>query len=204
MASFDDLYDFVLPYLPGAEPGVVDLHINRALREFLTRTTVWREVFEFTTAAAASTYQLEPTQGRVSSILSVEIDGTPARVLPEERRGNPAPGRATHWYGLVPSLLNLYPTPAGEQAVRVEAALTLPLDGSVREFPTEVFQEHGESLAAGAIASMMQMPGKPWSQRDAAVTYGRAFGSAIRDTRAKLRDGGQPNQSTFRGPRFGA
>lgn len=205
LKAFDDLYDFILPYLPGAEPGIVDLHIRRALREFLTRTTVWREVFEFNTVADTPTYQLQPTLGKVGSVLGVTIDGVPVTSIPEHLRSSVMPaGVAQRWYGLLPEVISFYPVPAGVQAIKVEAAITLPVDGSLRQFPAEVYNEHAEAIAAGVIASMMQMPGKPWTQRDAALTYGRAFGSAIRDTRGKLRDGGQPNQSTFTGPRFGA
>ena len=54
------------------------------------------------------------------------------------------------------------------------------------EFPDEIFEEHGEAIAAGVISAMMLMPGKPWTQRESALTYGRTYGSAVRDTRGRM------------------
>lgn len=206
MATFDDLYDYVLPYLPGAEQGIVDFHIRRALREFLKRTAIWRQVIEFNTTAGVATYSLQPTEGVVSSVMDVRVDGRYAPPVPEDRR-DPyvAPGVPSGWYNLLPQVITLYPQPLGVVPVRVEAILTLPVDDTVRTFPDHVRDEHAESIAAGAVSGMMLMPGKPWSKAESAAVYGRIFGSAIRDTRGKLRDGGQPNQSTFVGARkFGA
>lgn len=205
MKAFNDLYDFILPYLPGAEQGIVDLHIRRTLREFFARTTVWRETFVFNTVGGVAAYRLQPSIGTVASVLTVEIDGKPTTAIPEDMRTNPAPGAAERWYSLIPETFVLYPSPSGVQAIRVDAAITLPVDGSLREFPDDVYNAHAESIAAGVISSMMAMPGKPWSQRESSLLYSRVFGSAVRDLRGKLRDGGQPNQSTFTSPRrFGA
>jgi hypothetical protein len=207
MATFDQLYDFTMPTLPGAEPGIIDFHIRRVLREFFKRTTVWREVFEFDTIVApvTTTYSLQPTSGTVAAVLRVDIDARYAPPVPEEKRDPHAlPGVPVGWYGLLPQVMTLYPAPNSIVPVRVEAAITLAVDGTDRNFPDEVFSEHAEALAAGVIGAMLMIPGKPWTKRDAAGTYSRIFGSAVRDTRGKLRDGGMPNQSTFTGPRFGA
>ena len=63
--------------------------------------------------------------------------------------------------------------------------------------PEEMITHYAEPLSAGVLAAMMGMPGKPWTQTQAAREYGRLFSGAIRTERGKLRDGGQPNQSTF-------
>lgn len=202
MATFNDLYDYTMPYLPGAEPGIIDFHIRRALREFFKRTTVWRESFQFNTLAPSPdpvpTYQLIPTGGaEVASVLSVVIaDRWCSSRAEEQRDPQVRPAKPDSWYNLLPQVIYLYPPPDAVYAVKIEAALTLPITGT-RDFPDNVMQEHCESIAAGAISGMMLMPGKPWSKTDAAATYSRIFGSAMRDLRSKLRDGGQPNVSTF-------
>lgn len=207
MATFDQLYDFVLPYLPGAETGIVDFHIRRTLREFFRRTTVWRETFEFDTALAgetyADTYQLTPSNGQVSSVLQVYLDGQQLGPVAEARRDPLAsPRKPAGWHALVPHVLTLYPAPDAEYPVKVTAAITLPI-GDVNEFPDSVLQAYAEPIAAGVIGAMLLMPGKPWSQSKAAPEYNRVFGGAVREIRGRLRDGGQPSHSTFIGPRFG-
>lgn len=198
MATFESLYNLVLPYLPGAETPIVDLHIRRALRDFFKRTTVWRERFEFDTTPAISSYQLQPSTGTVAAVMNVHVRGNYVHPVPEDKR-DPFRDAAepNGWFTLLPQVINMYPTPNVVVPVSVEAAITLPVEDTLRIFPDEILEEHGEAVAAGVISGMMMMPGKPWTQRDAAGTYSRIFGSAIRDTRGKLRDGGQPNQSTF-------
>jgi hypothetical protein len=203
--TFEDLYDLILPYLPGAEQAIVDLQICKALREFFKRTTVWRETFAFNTTIGADTYSLTPTAGEVSSTLLVKAQGNKIDPAPEQLRDpNAVPGPPRGWYSLIPRLLVLYPVPDAIYPISLTAVITLPIDGSLRTYPEEVHSEHAEAIANGVMGAMMAMPGKPWSKMDSAQVYGGAFGKAIRDTRGKLRDGGQPNQSTFRAPcRFG-
>jgi hypothetical protein len=208
--EFSALYDYTMPYLPGAEPAVIDFHIRRVLRDFFKRTTAWRLTFEFQTIPGQATYQLVPGTGKqVSSLLSVDVDTKGIGVVPEERRDrNVTSAKPYGWYQLLPQVLTLYPTPDAEYTVRVDAAITLPIEdeggSKVHTFPGEFFDEHAEAIAAGVISGMMLMPGKPWTKLDSGASYGRIFGAAIRDTRGKLRDGGQPNASTFTAPvKFG-
>lgn len=198
--DFDVLYDYVLPYLPGAEKGIVDFHIRRVLREFFKRTTIWRLQFQFVTTPGTSDYQLVPgaANQQVSSILSVDVDTKEVPVVPEDRRDrNATPGKPTGWYNTLPQLLTLYPTPDAAYTIRVNAALTLPIDTAERSVPANVINEYAEKLAAGVISGMMLMPGKPWTKLDVGASYGRIYGACLRETRGQIRDGGQPSASTF-------
>lgn len=202
MADFSRFYDLTIPYLPGAEIPIINHHTRKVLRDFLKRTTVWRQVFQFYTAGdGTSAYQLTPPAGVVGSILEVYINGSDraAPVVPEDRRYSAPPGVPAGWWSILPAVIHLFPAPNAVLPIKINAAMTLAIDGdaSTEEFPDEIFEEHGEVIAAGVISAMMLMPGKPWTQRESALTYGRTYGSAVRDTRGKIRDGGQPNQSTF-------
>lgn len=199
MAVLSDLHNHVVPFLPGAETTMIDYQSRRVLREFFKRTTVWREVFEFNTTAGVATYSLQPTAGIVAHVMQVFVDGKQAVPVPEDRRDMQAAAveKPTGWYSLLPQVLTLYPAPIGVVPVKVEAALTLDVAEAAPTYPDDVLNEHAEAIAAGVIGAMMLMPGKPWTQSEHGTMYSRIFGSAVRETRGKLRDGGQPNQSTF-------
>lgn len=201
---FSRLYDQVLPYLPGAEPAIVDSQIRKVLREFMKRTTICRQSFYLTTVAGVSAYRLEPTFGQVSSVLHVWQDcGSPLPNVPEEMLAPAADARPRGWYTLVPHIINLYPRPNAAYCYVVDAVITLKQDDT--QFPEELAEQYSEALAAGVLSMMYSMPGKPWSQPDAARASGRVYSGVIQSIRSSLRDGGRPNQSTFRGiVRFGA
>lgn len=202
---FSQLYDQILPYLPAAEIPIVDSQIRKAVREFMKRTTIERESFAFTTQVGVSDYRLLPSAGMVSAVMAVYLDpiAPPIPVIPEDRRLPAEPGAPRGWFTTVPDLLTVYPTPDAEYAVTCNAAITL--DQAATELPEDLVKHYGEAIAAGVLSLMMDMPGKPWSQPQAAKGYGRVFSGMIKTLRSNLREGGQPNQSTFRGvARFGA
>lgn len=206
---FSRLYDQVLPYIPGAELPIVDVQIRKALREFMKRTTLIRETFAFPTLQDAGNYQLTPTFGQVASVLQVFLDNNVGDEIELPVRGEDlryaglSSSQPNSWWTTVPSLLSLYPTPDAAYTISVIAAITLKQDDTV--FPEELVTNYAEIIAAGTISAMMAMPGKPWTQSAGSQSAGRTFSDGIKTIRGGLRDGGQPNQSTFRGiARFGA
>lgn len=205
---FSVLYDQTRPYLPGAEPGIIDAQIRKALREFMKRTTLIRETFAFDTIQDASTYQLIPSFGQVSSVLDVFYDDNAGneimlRPRPEEARYLRTPAQPDSWWTSIPDILTMSPVPDGVYTVSVRAVISLKQDDTT--FPEELYKHHAEALAAGVMALMYAMPGKPWTSSQNSKEAGRLYNGAIRTIRGNLRDGGQPNQSTFTGiAKFGA
>ena len=207
---FSTLYDQVIPYLPGAETGLVDAQIRKALREFMRRTTITRETFNFNTVVGADTYQLIPSFGEVSSIIEVrtgpvggEVSHMPLPVIPEEKRCQRDPGPPIAWHTTALDYLTIYPMPDDLYPFSVIAVVTLAQNST--DYPDYIQRHHAEAVASGVLSLMYSMPGKPWSQPQAAAAAGRMFNGEIRTLRGSLRDGGQPNQSTFRGAyKFGA
>lgn len=208
MLPYLDWYDHTLPYLPGAETGVLDFHIRKILREFLRRTTVWRETITLTPLVGSYSYALVPANpgAIVAAVLSVGDSGNMNHfpVLPENYR--PAPGyadasRPRGWYVQALPYINLYGAigPTGVQCV-----LTLTLEPGVLEFPDFLLNQYSDIIGAGIVASMMAMPGKPWTQFEVAQVHWRRYVNGMLALRAELRDGGQPNSGRFTGPRFGA
>lgn len=205
---FSRLYDQVLPYIPGAELPIVDVQIRKALREFMKRTTLIREDFVFPTLDGSPNYALTPAFGQVASVLRVFLDNNGTnRELPvrgeDLRYPNVDNNAPDSWWTSVPSVLTLYPTPNAAYSVSVVAVVTLKQDDTT--FPEELATNYAEIIAAGAISALMAMPGKPWTSSANSQAAGRTFSDGIKTIRGGLRDGGQPNQSTFRGiARFGA
>lgn len=211
MANLASFRNLTIPYLPGAEVGVIDLHARRCLREFFMRTTVWRQSVDFTTSAGNSDYRITmPTGQDVASILNVlrdpETGGEkkPLGKTTEVQRTSPhPPAMPRGWYYSLPQVVSVWPVPDGVYNLTAELAITLPIlyDGE-DTFPDDVFATYGEDIAAGIIGYMMGMPGKPWTQVQAGGGYVNRYENRIKTLRGKIRDGGSPNVSTARGPKI--
>lgn len=202
---FSTLHDQVVPYLPGAELGIVNSNIRKALREFMKRSAMFRETFQFNTTAGVSSYQLNATFGQVASLLSVTSPDFPRGmpVITEDQQIRRDAGSPRGWYTVIPQVLNIYPTPDAVYPVTADAIITLKQTDN--DYPEELLANHGEAIAAGVLSIMMGMPGKPWTSTNSAKQYGRVFNSEIKTVRGRIREGGQPNHSTFTAARrFGA
>lgn len=197
LVPFSAMHNLVLPFLPGADLPIVDNTIRKVVREWMKRTTCIRETFVFNTVAGVSDYQLTPTFGQVASIMAVWGDPSadPLKVITEELRRNAAPARPYGWWEMIPGVVKMYPTPDGVYPITVNAVVQLTQLQTT--MPEELVANYGEELANGVMAMMMSMPGKPWTQSKAAMDLARSFNGAIRTVRGKIRDGGQPNHSTF-------
>jgi hypothetical protein len=210
VASITSFLDLTVPYLPGAEAGVIRLHARRVLREFLKRTTVWRSDVTFQTLPNVEGYRITmPTGQDVATILNAwRIDDAgnpkPLGTINEAQRAFPrAAGQIKGWYFFLPQVVNFWPQPDMAYDVKVDIAVTLPIAYAGDDtFPDDVFATYGEDIAAGIIGYMMAMPGKPWTQVQAGGGFVQRYENCIKTLRAKLRDGGAPNVSTAHGPRI--
>lgn len=205
LVPFSALYDYIIPYVPGVEKPIVDSQIRKATREFMKRTTLFRETFSFPTIPGTSTYQLVPTFGQVASVIQAWIDTDMHDLKPAVEHKRPPVGarKPEAWFTTIPDMLTLYAQPDAVYTITVNAVVTLKIIDT--ELPRALALHHAEALSAGVLALLYSMPGKPWTQSDAAREAGRIYAGAINTIRASLRDGGQPNQSTFIGAaKFGA
>lgn len=195
--ALNTLYDQLLPYLPAVELPLLDSQIVKVARDFFKRTTVMRESFAFDTTAGTADYQLNPAYGEVASILEVRRTGsiTPLAVITESHRWPADSGQPTGWFALLPNMPTIFPVPDNVYPLQLAAVIRPKITDTT--LPSEVVDQYREELCAGVLAAMFAMPGKPWTQTQTAKEAGRMYAGAVKTVRATIRDGGQPNQSTF-------
>lgn len=198
MATFADMYDFVMTEIRGVETTVVDFNVRKVTRDFLKRTTMWREVLQLPMTVGATAYRLVPHNGGiVAGVLSVgtrdgKFDGMPG--LTENRLSAPGyaqqPGDATGWHSLYPNVIEFREAPTEAYTLPIAVYKTLSLDPQDDLIPDEVFDNYAEVLANGIKANLQAMPSKPWTDMTNAqlnnTLYARATNAAI----AALRRGG--------------
>ena len=196
-----ELYDHLLPYLPSVQTPLLDLQIRRTARDFFKRTTIWRDAVVVETEPGIRVYRLTPAEFRqtrpeVGSVLRVTRGSEQLPNIPEASRRYGQPnGRVCGWWSEVPGFIAFDPVPAERESLRVHVVLRPPL--TAEYLPADLIKPYVEEFSAGVISALYSMPGKPWTQGNAAAAAARVYNGAVNSIRALVREGGRPNVSTM-------
>lgn len=200
MAQFDELYDRVLPMCPGADFPLVNQQIRYVVREFLKRSTYWREVLPVVLAKGTQQVRITPAQdGDVAGILSITLYGhqRPLEKLSEswQRWGSHAtatqPREPCGYWHNTPSLVQFPDALDTDRTAAVVIYKTISQDPTREYIPDDLMEEWSDSLVAGTLARMLALPGRTWSNSNMAQIYAQQYTRDGYQARALLRGGGQ-------------
>lgn len=150
--TLDDLYPFVVPYVPELPLPTVDHHIKAAAQDFFRRTHAWWEDLDtITTTDDTTDYDLASpvTSALIDKVLSVDVEGREYAKACELGDG----------------VLTFHPddTPAAGQNMDVRAALVPKIvitTTTTWRLPTKL-DAYASDIAHGALASLYALiPGK--------------------------------------------
>lgn len=192
LIKYADLIDDVLPHLP-ADPSdpVTENAIKRTVIEFCAGSWIWRAFQDpVTVKAGVNTYDLEPDTGAdVSTVLAAELDGLPLkpRDLPtlnaEIPRWRTVSGTIKYFTQLDTESLILAPLP--DVTVTNGLTITLALQPSQAStgFPGWIYSQYIYALVDGAVARLMTMPNKGWTDVATGLDRRAKFENAIGNAR---------------------
>lgn len=180
MRQFSDLFPLIVPHVPGAPEPLIRAHCALAARQLCSNLRCWSEWLEPVQAQAPGTeYDLEaPLGAHVILVEAVTVNG---------RDGHLAAWRT---YKVDPALAG------GDLVVPVSHAVfrlggNVPPGAEIRlrvvleptrdavAVPDHVLDLYGEAIADGAIASLMLLPGQPFSNPQMAGVHAGAFVAAV-------------------------
>lgn len=191
-ASF---YPYVQPYVPGCPEIVIESHLQESAADFCAESEVWRYTIEPDyTSNGDSDYEIDVTKGTLlENIMYLYLDGNMMQRVSERhfkpavnKDGSAVKGTPTYFSMLDDNSIRLYPTPDQKYTFNGLGVLKPKLSATgVESF---IFDTHGRSIAAGAIARLAEIPNKEWSNPDLAmqhrIDYERKISNAKgRDTR---------------------
>lgn len=203
--AFSAFYDHLLPELKGITTAMVDLHLLHTARDFCERSSAWRFAFELSAVADEDTYDVSapelrsevvrPTKLTIDSVLLWDSDWMPGNQgdTPKYDRADP-PFALDILNGDLTLLEDEVPTAAGSQNIALVAALKPSF--SATTLPDFLKFQHLEALRCGTLARLMQMGGKPWTDRPLATKYDSDYARLVQiaataaqrgNTRAPLR-----------------
>ena len=181
MATIDQLYADMLPSLPGVPLPLLRSQFARAAQAFCARTKCWAAwTDEVTTTADGTDYDFElPPQAQVALIERATCDGNEMPV--ESWRAfcrSPEDAGSIQAVQSRDLLTFTLGRPMGPgRKIRLRVVLT-PV-ANAASYPDHLIQQYGDSIAAGAKALLMAVPGASFGNLQMAPIHAAAFEQSI-------------------------
>lgn len=203
----DHFRQAILARVPGITRDLVDIELRIVVSEFLTRTMLWRQEYEFTGAIGADSYIIPVAQAgvNIAAILDAHHGRTPLRL-----------GAAAGFYRElgVPRFISLrdartvrvWPSPQDvSENFRFTAALTVDMIDANPEtsfvLPYEVVP-YSNALMDGVLARLYSMPDKPWTSKTLMEDHRRLYRRGMSEARLAADEGRVRGAANWRFPRF--
>lgn len=204
--KYSDLLDDVLPNL-AADPSdpVTEYAIKRSVIDFCAGSWIWKHLPDaLDVTAGESTYDLEPLPATdISVVMDGECNGVPLTNKALEWLNKEIPGwRSTrntpkYFTQVDTEQVILAPVPDANLTAGLSLVLALQPSQNSTGFPKWIANQYLYALADGAIARLMLMPNKPWTDLANGQDRRTKFDAAIANARANAVAGlGRASQRT--------
>jgi len=188
VVAWDKFYTQVQPYVPGCPEIVMDEHLRRAAVDFCARSEVWRfDIEPRQTFPGVSDYYLDtPNHGRLEDVTHLFLEGRRLdRIADLYEQPNPqVPDTRPDAYAVyMGGALRFFPTPDREYAFQGAGVLRPAQTATgVEDF---IFETYGSDIICGAVASLLEIPNKEWSNPEASLYYRSRFHRAADDAKGR-------------------
>lgn len=174
MKSLEVFMPFIMPVARGVALPAAFHAVRKASREFCRRTRLWRggDSFQVTPEQCASI--AVPYGAELFEIERVDFNGSMLEPVSLEWLDDHYPNWAKETAGspsyvtqLAPSTIAVVPTAAGCVTMR----LTLMPNNETMDVPDFLADKYAEIIATGALASILMLPGNPFTSPQLAQYY---------------------------------
>jgi len=183
-AGVDDFLPYVAPYAINCPTMLVESFIRQAMDNFCQDTGVWSEWIDVTTTADTPEcllISIASPAGQIYSVAQV-VNSAGQRLRKGVGRTFPDLGVPIAYKQNSEEEITFYPTPKEEYAFQV--FVFLKPDPVTPVIPDELFDKYQDTIVAGAVAKLLRMPGKTWSDRTSALDFEMDFNNG--KTKAKM------------------
>lgn len=210
LTHLKELYDEVLPHLPGITLPFAMHHIRLAAMEFCSKTRAWNFISDPLNIVAGDPLIL--TESNVNSaepvaVLQVWYKDAPLGPLDEHGQDGLRTAQADtpyRWSGLPNAVgINLWPTPNASEAGVVKMRIALRPKRTADYIDADIYNQWYPTLADGAKARMFLVPKKPYTDINMARISRAEFLRGVADARWKKAMGYTPAVSAAVPPPFG-
>lgn len=203
--KWEDAADLILPDVRDCPWPMAKSRLILAARDFCSRTSAWRiELDPFKSIAGVAEYPelIESRQMEVVRVLRayfgekklVPVNPGAFFALRVERQRVGPPEFMT----VRGDAILLHPAPS-ESGVEILVEATFKPSLTSTTFPTELWNQYGETIADGAKARLYKSPGKPYTDLNMAAVAAGDFNAACGKARARIDRGMSTPRQRVRG-----
>jgi hypothetical protein len=181
--QYTDLFDEVMPELPGAQVPMVTNAIRNSVIAFCNGSDIWRQWLDpIDVVAGNNTYDIATDAGTdLVTLLSVKFDAHTLSPRNEDAlnhwhsRWRTELRRPQHYMMQDQNSFIVACVPPDNLPGGLLLSVSLQPARTSTSFPAWIYGQYWEGITAGAKARMMKMPEKPWSNPQAAAMYQASF-----------------------------
>ena len=178
MKPIDDFLPLILPRAPGCpEPIAVDA-IRQAAIEFCERTRIWRDTDQFMADEFGDIFA--PAQSVIHQIEDARFDGHRLTTVSVQDLNERYPDYdwATQSGDQPKYITQIHPNtvkivPAWEGMITM--TILLKPSNDAQELPDFIFDQYARTIADGALAEVLMIPGQPYTNPQGGAMYSQRF-----------------------------
>lgn len=180
MANLSDLVNGVMATAIGVPEPLAVAKYRDAARDFFFKTEAWRDVVTVAAVGGStSEYEASVSDAEMFDAVYVRWDTRElSKATFQQMRykaGSLLTNPATRYYRVAGSNLILYGDPGEDVAADLEVYAKLQPTRAATTLPDAHADRHGEKLEHGALARLLSMPSRPWTDYDGASFYWKLF-----------------------------
>lgn len=195
MLPFDVFLDDVMPDAPGADIDIVRYHVARAVNVFAHESRMLVHTLPaIDVSAGVATYALQSDVPglELAAIAAARFEGeplgkaTPRQLDANVRNWRTETGLVVRYTGGNSTSITLVAVPGDSSTGGlVVDTFVAPTVDSADGFDEALYRQYGDAIAAGALARLLRLQKKPWTNPQSAAAYAAQFNAGINT--AKLR-----------------
>lgn len=195
MAAYSSLVKEVLPYVPFCPDPLVESNLRSATIEFCERSKAYiLDMDAFNTISGVYEYDFDiPTGTEVHQVLQMTYDGrdmdpiSPRSLEVNYPDWRDRTGRPHVYLQKTPSTFWLVPVPQG--SFPVIASVALKPSRTSNNIDTTISNQYRDAIIYGTLYRLLRMPGREWSDVNAAREYLAQFNLEIQQAELRARGG---------------
>lgn len=186
--TWDVFFPYIQPHVPGCPEMTITQHLQEAAADFCERSSVWRYDIEGDfTAPGVSDYPIyTPAKAALENVLALYLEGFLVSKVSDSSHhlsDQTTLGRPSAYSIYQDESIRFYPVPDDTYRFNGVGVLKPTLDATgIEEF---IYNTHGRAIACGALAKLLLVPSKEWSNPELATYYNSKFAKAADDAKGR-------------------
>jgi len=206
MRDIEELFPYIKPYVATCPDPTILMHVRNAAKKFLEKTRTWREVVtldlnkdpeDLLVCRDGQLFEIEIAKWKEAADHDFNKP-LEAESYIDIKKKHDYVGIPQWVYQPTRGTVSVFPFQVGI----LELSVYVRPDNRATTLPDFIFEEYPQTIANGALASLLLLPGQPYTNSELGVYFKNEFGKECdslfnQNTRGQQRASGRTKPSFF-------